>query len=434
MSNGMVHCLRNFVFALLVFVPCGTISGQPIRTVTIDSLKVRSGNQDTPIYLGPVSGLNGYSLVSFNGVRTLAAAGATGILGPSVTTFTDSSMFYVLACNTTVLPAGVCNHKWRIANVGKMDLSKTSFALAVDTVFLSNSFGAGASGNAVVVGGSGNTTLRAGTGSGSHLTVQVGAANTTTVRHRLGAINGDGMLMVPDGRSNEPGVAFLGDSTIGISRSASFRSILFLLGGTQVARLDSQTTGGNGVGFKLVNGTAANPSFAFINGVSTGVYLGDNGTSDTLGLASRGVAFAKGISDTLLINSKAKAPALTAASGTPNSVCMNATTKQLLENAATSCVVSSRRFKKNIAPLSDVTAQRIVQRLRPTTFTYKDGSREAIGLIAEDAAVADGRLVSRDSDGKVHSVNYEQVTILLLAVVQRQQRQIDSLLATARKP
>jgi hypothetical protein len=144
---------------------------------------------------------------------------------------------------------------------------------------------------------------------------------------------------------------------------------------------------------------------------------------------STGVAttFASGAGDTLKITAHAIATGLTAAAGTPHSICRNSATGEITNNAATSCVVSSRRYKQDIKPLAVDDAVGMLSRLRPSTFQYKEGGRRAIGLIAEEVDSVDARLVTRDEKGRVNSVNYEQITILLLSTVQRQQRQIDSL-------
>lgn len=211
------------------------------------------------------------------------------------------------------------------------------------------------------------------------------------------------------------------------------------------SRYDDNDTGGyffgpdtlgwatGGVHSLRVSG-GATPTIA--GGAGNMTILAGTGNSRTLTLqatSSVGVAntFAIGASDTLKLPGKAIASALTAASGTPNSVCLDATTKQILENAATSCVVSSLRYKKNVRPLAHRTALDIVRTLQPKTFQYKTNNRTAIGLIAEDVYDIDSRLVTRDSTGP-NAVNYEQVTVALLAVVQQQQEQINTLIAEVR--
>lgn len=86
---------------------------------------------------------------------------------------------------------------------------------------------------------------------------------------------------------------------------------------------------------------------------------------------------------------------------------------------------SSRRFKENITPLSQ--AQRVVQALQPVQFTYKpefdDGSRQVqYGLIAEDVDAVDPNLVVT-IDGQVHTVRYHFLPPLLVAEVQRLEKE-----------
>ncbi len=84
-------------------------------------------------------------------------------------------------------------------------------------------------------------------------------------------------------------------------------------------------------------------------------------------------------------------------------------------------VVSSRRFKDDIAPISH--AQEVVQSLRPVRFVYKpdydDGSRQVqYGLIAEEVLPVDPNLVVM-SEGEVQTVRYHFLAPLLVAEVQR---------------
>ena len=219
---------------------------------------------------------------------------------------------------------------------------------------------------------------------------------------------------------------------------------------------------------RVSNGTAAAPSIVLAISPTTGLYRVG---ADTLGIATGGVAslgIRGGASptifggagnmtiqagtgnsrnmllqatngsgtattaitakfDTVRVHDEVVLAAITASSGTPNAVCIDATSKQLTENAASSCVVSSARFKRNIVDLTTPTASRIVSQLRPRAFTYRQGGRQAIGLIAEEADTVDHRLATRNSNGQINSVNYEQVTIALLKVVQDQQRRLDAL-------
>jgi hypothetical protein len=89
-------------------------------------------------------------------------------------------------------------------------------------------------------------------------------------------------------------------------------------------------------------------------------------------------------------------------------------------------VSSSRRTKDDIADLGD-TSRRILQ-LRPVRFTYKqpfaNGSRPVqYGLIAEEVAEVFPELVARNADGEIETVKYHVLPTLLLAEIQRVERE-----------
>jgi predicted ribosome quality control (RQC) complex YloA/Tae2 family protein len=77
-------------------------------------------------------------------------------------------------------------------------------------------------------------------------------------------------------------------------------------------------------------------------------------------------------------------------------------------------VVSSERFKKDIATMEK--ASEAILSLRPVTFHYKsDGkSTPQFGLIAEDVAEVNPDLVIYDPDGRPYTVRYDAVNAMLL--------------------
>ncbi len=92
---------------------------------------------------------------------------------------------------------------------------------------------------------------------------------------------------------------------------------------------------------------------------------------------------------------------------------------------------SSARFKEQILPLGESQRAR-VQALRPVSFVYTpefdDGSRQIqYGLIAEDVAETFPELLVRDADGQPQTVRYHLLAPLLLAEVQRLERERDTL-------
>jgi hypothetical protein len=104
-------------------------------------------------------------------------------------------------------------------------------------------------------------------------------------------------------------------------------------------------------------------------------------------------------------------------------------------------VVSSERFKKDIAPMEE--ASEGILSLRPVTFRYKVDKKGTpqFGLIAEEVAKVNPALVLPDKEGKPYSVRYDQVNAMLLneflkqhrkveeqeAIIAKQQKQIDTL-------
>ncbi len=118
---------------------------------------------------------------------------------------------------------------------------------------------------------------------------------------------------------------------------------------------------------------------------------------------------------------------LTAAAGTPNTICQNNATKEITVNAAVTCTVSSARFKSDIrAWNADGTS--IIMRMKPSTFFYKDRlERNRIGLIAEDLNAVDSRLSEHDADGKPNSIDFPAIMAVLIKTAQEQQAKIVSL-------
>jgi len=77
-------------------------------------------------------------------------------------------------------------------------------------------------------------------------------------------------------------------------------------------------------------------------------------------------------------------------------------------------VVSSERFKKDIAAMNN--ASDAILSLRPVTFHYKTDTKGApqFGLIAEEVARVNPGLVILDKEGKPCTVRYDQVNAMLL--------------------
>lgn len=102
-------------------------------------------------------------------------------------------------------------------------------------------------------------------------------------------------------------------------------------------------------------------------------------------------------------------------------------------NGQLGTISSSRETKENIADLGAVSRE--ILRLRPVEFTYRqpftDGSKpRQFGLIAEEVAEVMPELVARDADGRVETVKYHVLPTLLLAELQRLERDRDAMART----
>jgi hypothetical protein len=119
---------------------------------------------------------------------------------------------------------------------------------------------------------------------------------------------------------------------------------------------------------------------------------------------------------TLDVNGTVRVVTLGAAGATP--LCRNAT------NQIASCS-SSLRYKQDIASFSS--GLDLLKRLRPISFTWKDGGMRDVGFGAEDVAAADPRLAVYDDAGRVEGVKYDRLTTVLVNAVKELQDRNDAL-------
>jgi hypothetical protein len=91
---------------------------------------------------------------------------------------------------------------------------------------------------------------------------------------------------------------------------------------------------------------------------------------------------------------------------------------------------SSRRYKRDVDDLPAEAVERVL-RLRPVR--YRSNAQHDrrdwswYGLIAEDVAAIEPRLVHYDADGQPDGVQYDRIAVLLLAVIKQQESRIAAL-------
>ena len=91
-------------------------------------------------------------------------------------------------------------------------------------------------------------------------------------------------------------------------------------------------------------------------------------------------------------------------------------------NQIASCS-SSLRYKETVASFRG--GLDLVGRLRPVTFTWREGGARDLGLVAEEVSEAAPLLVTRNAAGEVEGVRYDRVGAVLVNAVQEQQRQFE---------
>jgi hypothetical protein len=167
---------------------------------------------------------------------------------------------------------------------------------------------------------------------------------------------------------------------------------------------------------------------------ANGIYLP---SANTLGFAANTTQVGTWTTTTLTLNGVLNAPNLaTSSAATTGTLCWTTGTGLVNVDTTTTCLASSRRYKRDIQPL-DVGLPEVM-RLRPVSYQLRpqydpQHLGRQVGLIAEDVAEVDERLISHEPDGRAHGVRYQQLTAVLVKALQDQQRQITQLQTDVRQ-
>ena len=202
------------------------------------------------------------------------------------------------------------------------------------------------------------------------------------------------------------GFAALLDNTIGERNSALGSQALYRSGGT----------GNDAVGYQaLYANTTGNYNVAigyqagyYQTTGSDNIYIGNVGVAGENGTIRVGTAnqqsgaFIAGIENTKLTGSAAYVTA----------------------GGQLGVLASSERYKTAIEPMGANTEK--LQRLRPVSFHLKTDPIGAVqyGLIAEEVAKVYPELVTRDENGRIDGVRYDELAPMLLNEVQKQAAEI----------
>jgi hypothetical protein len=157
-----------------------------------------------------------------------------------------------------------------------------------------------------------------------------------------------------------------------------------------------------------VTGSNASDRPAFVVG---------NGTSDT----NRSHALLLLANGDLRITGPMRVGSFPSSTGT--GVCR--TTNGTLANCS-----SSARYKEEIRGLDTQASAALVREMRPVTFRWKESGLEDIGLIAEELAGIEPRLVIYDTNGEIEGIKYNHLSALLVAAVQDLQTRFSETMKT----
>jgi len=80
------------------------------------------------------------------------------------------------------------------------------------------------------------------------------------------------------------------------------------------------------------------------------------------------------------------------------------------------------RYKTNLAAYRSGLS--VINRLRPISFTWKDGGLRDLGFGAEDVEKVEPLLVTYNKQGQVEGVKYDRLNVVLVNAIKEQQEQI----------
>lgn len=187
------------------------------------------------------------------------------------------------------------------------------------------------------------------------------------------------------------------------------------------------------IGHKVGSSTLSSGSNILLIGTGTGT---DSNTSNSIHIGAGGsdilTVTGTGTNTTSVptLHGTAQMPDLGSSSAsTTGTVCWTTGTGLLNVDTTTTCLLSTMKVKHDIEPLSTRTALAEVNLLKPVSFAYNDQKNipgRQVGLIAEDVAEVDPRLV-RYVDGDPVAVKYQEAVGLLVGAIQEQQAEMNRL-------
>lgn len=88
---------------------------------------------------------------------------------------------------------------------------------------------------------------------------------------------------------------------------------------------------------------------------------------------------------------------------------------------------SSLRYKTEVGPFT--AGLDLINRLRPVSFTWKEGGARDLGFVAEDVNEVEPLLVTQNDTGDIEGVKYDRLNVVLVNAIKEQQSEIEALQA-----
>lgn len=267
--------------------------------------------------------------------------------------------------------------------------------------------------------GTGVATLLGGSSSGTG-----GPAGTTSPSFTTSALIGTAVNAISDQTGTGSARPFI------VQQSDTNTTVGGSLASLNIVNSATTTNNSAQLGFGAITGASTNQ---YISAMIAGVFgartntqypTGDLVLSTSNGGTGIGPTEKMRVSSTGAVTMPFLAASSAAQTGT---VCWTTGGGNLTVDTTTTCLLSSARFKHDIHPLSG--SLDTVLALKPVSYEYNEMIKgQQVGLIAEDVADVDDRLVSHDpSDGSVRAVRYQQLTAHLIGAIQQQQKEIEEL-------
>ncbi|HEX9906636.1 MAG TPA: tail fiber domain-containing protein [Propylenella sp.] len=160
---------------------------------------------------------------------------------------------------------------------------------------------------------------------------------------------------------------------------------------------------GDGTGWQLHFGRSRQFSRGPLNTGTTGVIMTIKDNSPS------------GFSGTVIFKGGVQVDSLFGSGASPTPLCRNSL------NLLSLCS-SSRRYKTGIEPFSG--GLRLINRLQPVSFIWKEDQHPDIGLIAEDVEKIEPRLTYRNEKGQIEGVKYDLLTAVLVNAIKEQDERL----------